>query len=81
MKAALVACANDVERTDPAAAARIRKASPHWVRHTHGRMWVEGGGDRGILRDRLGHASIVTTGIYDRSDIRRQRGVVERLFG
>lgn len=81
MKDALQACADDVERTDPAAAARIRRASPHWVRHTHGRMWVEGGGDRGILRDRLGHASIVTTGIYDRSDIKRQRGVVEKLFG
>lgn len=81
MKGALKACADDLERTDPAAAARIRQASPHWVRHTHGRKWVEGGGDRGILRDRLGHASIVTTGIYDRSDMRRQRGVVEKLFG
>ncbi|MBI5270756.1 MAG: tyrosine-type recombinase/integrase [Burkholderiales bacterium] len=81
MKGALVACADEVQRTDPTAAAQIRRASPHWLRHTHGRMWVEGGGDRGILRDRLGHASIVTTGIYDRSDIRRQRGVVEKLFG
>lgn len=81
MKAAFVACADAIDRRDPQAAARIRRASPHWLRHTHGRKWVEAGGDRGILRDRLGHASIVTTGIYDRSDIRRQRGVVEKIFG
>ena len=81
MKGALKACADDLEGRDPAAAARIRQASPHWIRHTHGRKWVEGGGDRGILRDRLGHASIVTTGIYDRSDMKRQRSVVEKLFG
>ncbi|MBV8471613.1 MAG: tyrosine-type recombinase/integrase [Burkholderiaceae bacterium] len=81
MKKAFVDCADNLERTDADAAARIRRASPHWLRHTHGRMWVEGGGDRGMLRDRLGHASIATTGIYDRSDVRRQRREVERMFG
>ncbi|MDI4635851.1 tyrosine-type recombinase/integrase [Pelomonas sp. V22] len=81
MKDALQACADEVDSTDPAAAARIRKASPHWLRHTHGRKFVEAGGDRGILRQNLGHASDATTAIYDRSEARRRRRDVERVFG
>lgn len=81
MKAALEACARWVERTDPQAAERIRRASPHWMRHTHGRKFVEAGGDRGVLRQNLGHASDATTAIYDRSEAKRRRREVEKVFG
>lgn len=81
MKAALKACASEVEQSDPAAAVRIRQASPHWLRDTHGRKFVEAGGDRGILRQNLGHASDATTAIYDRSEVARRRRDVERVFG
>jgi site-specific recombinase XerC len=81
VKAALLACADSLETTAPHAARRIRRASPHWLRHTHGRKFVEAGGDRGALRDNLGHASLATTGIYDRSDVRRRRKEMEKAFG
>lgn len=81
MKAALQACADSVEHADPQSARRIRQASPHWMRHTHGRKFVEAGGDRGILRQNLGHASDATTAIYDRSGVKRRRREVEKVFG
>ena len=81
MKAALCACAEEVESDDPQAAGRIRQASPHWMRHTHGRKFVEAGGDRGVLRQNLGHASDATTAIYDRSEAKRRRREVEKVFG
>ena len=81
MKAALIACADSIEHTDPKSAQRIRQASPHWLRHTHGRMFVEAGGDRGVLRQNLGHASDATTAIYDRSGVRHRRREVEKVFG
>lgn len=81
MKAALRRCADDTQPDDAMAADRIRRASPHWMRHTHGRKFVEAGGDRGILRQNLGHASDATTAIYDRSEARRRRREVEKVFG
>ena len=81
MKGALRACAEEVEGDDPQAAGRIRQASPHWMRHTHGRKFVEAGGDRGVLRQNLGHASDATTAIYDRSEAKRRRREVEKVFG
>lgn len=81
MKAALFACAASLEESDSKSAQRIRQASPHWLRHTHGRMFVEAGGDRGVLRQNLGHASDATTAIYDRSGARHRRKEVEKVFG
>jgi len=81
MKAALRTCADSLESADPQSARRIRQASPHWMRHTHGRKFVEGGGDRGVLRQNLGHASDATTAIYDRSEAKRRRREVEKVFG
>ena len=79
MKAALVACADHIEESDPRSAKRIRQASPHWLRHTHGRMFVEARGDWGVLRQNLGHASDATTAIYDRSGARHRRREVEKV--
>lgn len=81
MKAALMKCAHSLEQAEPKAANRIRLASPHWLRHTHGRKFVEAGGDRGVLRQNLGHASDATTAIYDRSGARHRRREVEKVFG
>ena len=82
MKAALRVCATVVEEQgDPKSAQRLRQASPHWLRHTHGRKFVEAGGDRGILRQNLGHASDASTAIYDRSAAKHRRRAVEKVFG
>ena len=42
---------------------------------------MEAGGDRGVLRQNLGHASDATTAIYDRSESKRGRREVEKVFG
>ena len=81
MKAALRRCADDTQPDDAVAAERIRRASPHWLRHTHGRKFVEAGGDRAILRQNLGHASDATLAIYDRGETRSRRREVEKVFG
>ena len=44
-------------------------------------QFVETGGDRGVLRQNLGHASDATTAIYDRSGARHRRREVEKVFG
>jgi len=81
MKAAVRKCADEIQADDPKAAERIRRASPHWLRHTHGRKFVEAGGDRGVLRQNLGHASDATMAIYDRSGAQHRRREVEKVFG
>lgn len=82
MKPALLARAAAVENNgDAKSAQRLRQAGAHWMRHTHGRKLVEAGGDRGVLRQNLGHASVATTAIYDASAARHRRREVEKVFG
>ena len=40
------------------------KATPHTLRHTHGRLHMAGGGDIVTLAEILGHGDIRTTAIY-----------------
>lgn len=55
------------------------KATPHTMRHTHGRQHVENGGDLVILRDNLGHGSIQTTAIYANPTEQDRIDAVERI--
>ena len=67
MKALLEACAADMELED---AKQLRKASTHWLRHTHGSHALNGRPGRGsgvpiqVVQNNLGHASIGTTSGY-----------------
>ena len=82
MKPALLACTAAVENNgDAKSAQRLRQAGAHWMRHTHGRKLVEAGGDRGVLRQNLGHASDATTAIYDVAAARHRRRGAEKMFG
>jgi site-specific recombinase XerD len=67
--------AADVIATDhPAAAEKLRHASPHWMRHTHATHALARGAELTTVRDNLRHASIATTSIYLQSDeIKRAR--------
>jgi integrase/recombinase XerD len=48
-----------------ARAAGLRKAvSPHWCRHTHATLALQGGATVEQVREQLGHASVATTSIY-----------------
>ena len=67
IKALLEACAADMSLED---GKQLRKASTHWLRHTHGSHALNGrpGDDGGVpiqvLQNNLGHASIGTTSGY-----------------
>ena len=66
LKEFFAACADELEQEDPAGAARLRKASTHWLRHTHaphavnGRPWMP----VQVMQANLGHASLATTSNY-----------------
>ena len=69
LKGFFATCANDLEKDDPAAAARLRQASTHWLRHTHASHAVNGRPGRAgvpvqVMQANLGHASLATTSNY-----------------
>ncbi|KML07922.1 MULTISPECIES: phage integrase family protein [Burkholderia] len=69
---ALVAKAVQDER--PATAEKLRRASPHWMRHTHASHALARGAELIMVRDNLRHASISTTSTYLHSDeVKRAR--------
>ncbi|NBF18134.1 tyrosine-type recombinase/integrase, partial [Pseudomonas sp. Fl4BN2] len=62
-------------------AGKLRKASPHWMRHTHATHALARGAELTTVRDNLRHASVSTTSIYLHSDeIKRARQLGE-AFG
>ena len=52
----------------PATADKLRRASPHWMRHTHASHALARGAELTTVRDNLRHASIATTSVYLHSD-------------
>lgn len=51
---------------DVGAAAGV-EITPHVLRHTFARFWLETGGDLGTLQDALGHGSLASTQVYTRA--------------
>lgn len=61
--------AADVIQTDqPATADKLRRASPHWMRHSHASHALVRGAELTTVRDNLRHASIATTSMYLHGD-------------
>jgi site-specific recombinase XerC len=70
------AAADRLETRDPALAAKLRHASPHWLRHTHATHALNAGVELLAVRDNLRHASIATTSTYlHGEDAKRARQV------
>jgi site-specific recombinase XerD len=71
--------AADAIGTDhPVLAEKLRRASPHWTRHTHATHALARGAELTTVRDNLRHASIATTSIYLQSDeVKRSRQMDE----
>ncbi|MGV7244269.1 phage integrase family protein [Caballeronia sp. M23-90] len=71
--------AADVIRDDnPALAEKLRRASPHWTRHTHATHALACGAELTTVRDNLRHASIAMTSIYLHGDeVKRARQIRE----
>lgn len=61
--------AADVIQADhPAAVDKLRRASPHWMRHSHASHALARGAELTTVRDNLRHASIATTSMYLHGD-------------
>ncbi|WGS55291.1 site-specific integrase (plasmid) [Paraburkholderia sp. D15] len=74
------AAADAIEADHPALAGKLRRATPHWMRHTHATHALANGATLTTVRDNLRHASITTTSIYlDDDEVQRTRQI-ERIF-
>ncbi|CAN5475763.1 phage integrase family protein [soil metagenome] len=63
-----------VDADNPGLAHKLRRASPHWMRHTHATHALGHGAELTTVRDNLRHASISTTSIYlHGDDLKRAR--------
>ncbi|MFM9915478.1 MAG: phage integrase family protein [Rhizobacter sp.] len=64
VKSALRRCADETESSDPESASRLRRASTHWLRHTHAMHLVSAGTSLSELQRRLGHRSPASSAAY-----------------
>ena len=66
--------ADVIQEQSPATTEKLRRASPHWMRHTHATHALARGAELTTVRDNLRHASISTTSIYlHGEDVKRAR--------
>jgi site-specific recombinase XerD len=63
-----VLIADAIQDERPATAEKLRRASPHWMRHTHASHALARGAELIMVRDNLRHSSISTTSTYLHSD-------------
>jgi len=63
-----VLAADAIQGERPATAEKLKRASPHWMRHTHASHALARGAELIMVRDNLRHASISTTSTYLHSD-------------
>jgi site-specific recombinase XerD len=67
--------------TSPATAQKLRRATPHWLRHIHATHALEAGADLTTVRDNLRHASVATTSVYLHTDQARRARQMRQAFG
>jgi site-specific recombinase XerD len=74
MKRFFATVADVVLADNPAFAEKLRRATPHWMRHTHATHALQGGAELTTVRDNLRHSSLATTSMYLHSDdVKRAR--------
>jgi site-specific recombinase XerD len=68
MRRFFVQAADVIQADHPATAEKLRRASPHWMRHSHASHALARGAELTAVRDNLRHASIATTSMYLHGD-------------
>jgi len=81
MKRFFATAADQLEAERPATAEKLRKASPHWLRHTHATHALARGAELTTVRDNLRHASVSTTSLYLHGDSVKRARQMESAFG
>ncbi|MBL0729666.1 site-specific integrase [Piscinibacter sp. HJYY11] len=69
-----------LDAVSPTAAEKLRRATPHWLRHTHATHALERGVDLKTVQDNLRHASISTTSVYLHTDKARRARQMREAF-
>ncbi|WP_232427480.1 phage integrase family protein [Burkholderia ubonensis] len=73
--------ADTIQDEQPATADKLRRASPHWLRHTHASHALARGAELITVRDNLRHASISTTSTYLHGDEVKRARQFDQAFG
>ena len=74
MRRFFTGAADVIQDHSPTTADKLRRASPHWMRHTHATHALARGAELTTVRDNLRHASLSTTSIYLHGDkVKRAR--------
>jgi site-specific recombinase XerD len=81
MKRFFATVADQIDLDNPAFAEKLRRATPHWMRHTHATHALHGGADLTIVRDNLRHAPLATTSMYLHSDDIKRASQLASVFG
>lgn len=80
MRRFFTTAAGVIEGDSPQLAEKLRRATPHWMRHTHATHALERGAELTTVRDNLRHASISTTSTYLHGDDSKRAGEMARAF-
>ena len=68
--------AQALESVSPSTADKLKRATPHWMRHTHATHALARGVELTTVRDNLRHASVATTSVYLHTDeVKRARQI------
>ncbi|MBB3262092.1 site-specific recombinase XerD [Paraburkholderia bannensis] len=82
MRRFFLLAAKAIEADHAPLAEKLRRASPHWMRHTHATHALGRGAELTTVRDNLRHASVSTTSIYLHSDeVKRARQIGDAFSG
>jgi site-specific recombinase XerD len=76
-----ITTADAIESESPKTAEKLRRASPHWMRHTHATHALARGAELTTVRDNLRHASVSTTSVYLHSDQTKRARQMRDAFG
>lgn len=72
--------AQALEGVSPSTADKLKRATPHWMRHTHATHALARGVELTTVRDNLRHASVATTAVYLHTDEVKRAGQIGDVF-